>query len=393
MGRVRRPGTASNAAGCQAGRLRLEILQGALFALIIAVSPLASAGIVATGDVAPNPSSGSVAGQISVGISTVGQLDVNAGSTLTANSIGVANGVASTGTVNIVGTGVGNPPTVLNVTGPSGPGNLQNPLGVGNWGNGTMTVSNGAIVNGAITGGVPNPNCIPSLCNNFIGNAAGSTALLTLTGAGTTANLAGGFIAGGGAVFTTAPGGGGFNFGTPGGTTNATVQVLNGATLNTYNSSVSQGPGGQVPTGNEHTIANVLIDGANSVWNITRNPVTNTQASLNLANHANATATIDVTGGGQLVVTGSSTGNAANTPGINMGAGTSMINVNTGGALIVAGDSGFINVGINGGTATLNITDGGQVYGGGTNGLLFMNVGRSSGGLGTLNVEDRKSVV
>ena len=142
-----------------------------------------------------------------------------------------------------------------------------------------------------------------------------------------------------------------------GGTTNATVEVLSGAILNTDTTAVATGPGGTIPLGTEHTVANVLINGADSVWNITRNPLTNLQALLNIAQHANATATIDVKNGGQLVVTGSATGNPANRSGIIMGAGTSTINVNTGGAMIVAGDTGFIKVGTNGGTATLNITE------------------------------------
>ncbi|MEO8305840.1 MAG: hypothetical protein ABI724_17145, partial [Betaproteobacteria bacterium] len=365
-------------------------MQGALLAAVIALSSTAHADIVVVGEVAPDPTSGTVSGTVSVGNSVSGQLTVQLGSTLTANSLSVATGVASTGTVNIIGTTVG-PQTILNLTGPSGPADQKNPLDIGSWGNGTLIVSNGAILNGAITGGVPNSNCIPSLCNNFIGNAAGATALFRLTDAGTTANLAGGFIVGSAAVFTNPPNP--FTFGTPGGTTQATLEVKNGATLNTYQSTVSNGPGGANPTGTEHTNATVLVDGAGSVWNITRNVVTDTQASLNVANHANATATINVQNGGQIVITGGAVADPAIRPGLYTGAGTSTINVNSGGALVFAGESGVIQLGTNGGTSAVNIESGGKLYGTGTNGLMFINVGRTAGSDATLNVDGAGSSI
>ncbi len=265
----------------------------------------------------------------------------------------------------------------------------SNPLQVGNWGTGTMTVSNGAIVNVALPGGVPNSNCAVVFCGNYVGNAAGSNATLTLTGAGTTMNLAGQVVVGNASVFTNPPSSS--TFGTPGGTTTAALNVLAGATLNTYNASVSTGPSGANPTGGEHTIANIIIDGANSVWNVTQNVFNGAQAFMNLAALPNATATIDVTGGGKLVFTGGPAANN-NLAGINLtgsggqAGGTSTINVSgANSAIVVAGDTGVINVGRNGGTATLNVTGGGQVYGTGTNGLPFLNVARQ-GSNATLNV-------
>src|SRR5205814_8618959 len=130
----------------------------------------------------------------------------------------------------------------LNLTGPANGTDLQNPLVVGNWGTGVMTVSAGAVVNGAIG----NSFCLSNLCNNFIGNAAGSNGTLTLTGAGTTANLAGGFFVGSAAVFTVAHDT--FAFGTPGGSTTGILSVLSGATLNTNNAGVSSGGVGGAPT-------------------------------------------------------------------------------------------------------------------------------------------------
>ena len=56
--------------------------------------------------------------------------------------------------------------------------------------------------------------------------------------------------------------------------------------------------------GNEHIIANVTIDGVGSSWQITGDPANDNQATLAVSRSANATATIDVKNGGQLVVTG-----------------------------------------------------------------------------------------
>jgi T5SS/PEP-CTERM-associated repeat protein len=316
---------------------------------------------------------------VSVGERGIGTLTINSGGTLTTQSLSVANGATGNGVVDIVGTTSG-PQTVINLSGPPNSSTGNNPLQVGNWGNGTMTVSNGAIVNSA----VGNPNCGIVFCGNYVGNGAGSTALLELRDAGTTANLAGSFIVGNASVFTNPPNS--FVFGTPGGSTDATVRVLNGATLNTYDATISSGPGGSNPLGTEHTTAHVTIDGVGSVWQVTSNPNNNAQAFVGVAPKANATAVIDITNGGQLVITGSGslpqpqmnlTGSGA------QAGGSSTLNVSGIGSNLVAsavvfnGDSGVIQLGRNGGTAALNITNGGQVYGGGANGLTSMNVGRT----------------
>src|SRR6516225_3566359 len=98
-------------------------------------------------------------------------------------------------------------------------------------------------------------------------------------------NLAGGFFVGNASVFTNPPNN--FTFGTPGGTTHAMLDVLNGATLNTNNASVSLGSSGPNGNGTEQTIATVNVDGAGSVWSITRNAVSGAQATLFIANAPN----------------------------------------------------------------------------------------------------------
>jgi T5SS/PEP-CTERM-associated repeat protein len=311
---------------------------------------------------------------ITAGSNGSGTLNVTSGSSVTTEQLVVAGGPGSTGVVSIVGTTSG-PQTVVTLNGPANTINGTNPLAVGNWGNGTMTVSNGAIVNVAIG----NANCGVVFCGVGVGVFAGSTGHLTLTDPGTTINAATNFILGNAAVSTNPPSN--FAFGTPGGTTNATLEVLNGATLNTYAATVSTGPSGPNTDGSEHTIAHIVIDGPGSAWNVASDPVNpnNAQAFIGVAPRANSTALIEITNGGHLNVTGSGVNPQPqmNLTGGGQAGGSSTVKVDgAGSAIVFNGDSGLIQVGRNGGTAELDITNGGQVYGGGANGLTTMNVGR-----------------
>ncbi len=142
--------------------------------------------------------------------------------------------------------------------------------------------------------------------------------------------MRGGFILGAANVFTQAQGG--FNFGTAGATVNATLEVLNGATLNTYQSTVSQGPGGPAANGQEHSVANVTVAGADSLWSVTQDPVSGSQARINMAPSPNATATVNVTNGGQMIVTG---GTITSYIGVGDG-GDATLNILSGGLVTVA---------------------------------------------------------
>jgi hypothetical protein len=106
---------------------------------------------------------------------------------------------------------------------------LLNRLEVGQWGYGSLTVSGGATLNGR----AESANCLGlnHYCNNFIGGAAGSTGVLTVTGAGSSASFLRFFGVGGLAVFH--PPVDSFTFGTPAGTTSGAVRVLAGGTLTT----------------------------------------------------------------------------------------------------------------------------------------------------------------
>jgi T5SS/PEP-CTERM-associated repeat protein len=325
----------------------------------------------------------------SVGNNGTGTLTVQNGGQFTSSILSVGSGVTGNGTVNIIGTGVGSPTQTMVNLSPALGTNAPN-LDIGAQGTANMTVSNGAIVNFAVA----NANCASMFCGSFVGDGAGSTAHLTLTGAGTTMNVGGsGFVVGNAVVFTLAHDGNAF--GTPGGTTNATLLVQSGATLNTYQATVSNGLGGGAPLGTEQSIATATVDGAGSTWNITRNPNTGNQAQLTVGRITGATGTVDVTNGGQIVITGSRSNPLTDntTPGIAIGGtsasagGNATINVDgSGSKIVINGDTGFINIGRNAATGTLSITNDGQVLGGTANGLMNMNIGRL-GSTGTLNVD------
>jgi hypothetical protein len=256
-----------------------------------------------------------------------------------------------------------------------------NPLNVANNGDGTLTMSGGSILT---AGTAANPSCVVQNCNVFIGGSAGYTGTLSLSGAGTAANLGGAFLGiGHGSVFTNPPST--FDLGIPGGTATGIVSITDGARLNSFNTLMAGPPAGDNPTGAERTVANVSISGAGSLWNIDRNPL-NGGSGLVVAGASGATARIDITSSGSLVVNHSRSSPATDStlPFVSIGTagGTGTVSVN-GGSMVLNGDTGVLNVG-RGGTGTMSITGGGQISGGTPDGLLFTAIGRE--GTGTLDV-------
>jgi T5SS/PEP-CTERM-associated repeat protein len=236
-----------------------------------------------------------------------------------------------------------------------------NRLEIGNWGTGSLVVSDGGLLDATANASA----CIQAgaWCNNFIGNAAGSSGTLTVTGAGSEVRALRYFGVGGGAVFTQAANG--FNFGTPGADSHGAINVLNGGTLRTDNTAVSLGPGGGAPTGTEHSFANVVVDGIGSRWIVSPDRFNGGPAVFSASLHALAAADIQITGGGQLVLDGSSAPDANHI--INLGAGGStLMRVNgAGSSVLAAGRHAQFSVGsAAGGQAVLNIENGALVRAG-----------------------------
>ena len=222
-----------------------------------------------------------------VGSGAAGSLVVNGGSLFDLGRISLANSGTGTATGTIDG--------INSRMRLRGDGNI-NRFEVGNWGVGSFTVSGGATLDGRFNASACTIGA--QLCNNFIGNGAGSDATFTVTGAGSNASFLKSFVVGGLAVFR--PPTDSFTFGTPGGVTTGRVNVLAGASLTTDRASLGVGPGGSSPAGTERSFAFVTINGPGSKWNLTGGTVDTSTASMSTATHGNATAVINISNGGAL---------------------------------------------------------------------------------------------
>lgn len=312
---------------------------------------------------------------LGLGSSGVATLLVNNNSFLSAANINFGNGGSGVATGLIDGVG-----TRVNLV---GDGNT-NRLEVGNWGRGSLTISGGATLDGRASSAA----CLTlnRWCNNFIGNAAGSDGLLTITGAGSNASFLHGFFVGGLAVFR--PPIETFTFGTPGGSTRGRVEVLNGGTLTTDNAAIGLAPGGSSPLGTERSFAEVLVDGPNSVWRITGNPTHGIDPFVTTANHRNAVATVNLTNGGMMEIHGIQ--GYANGGGMNLSQGggrTDMQISGMGSKLAFTGDNTYLQVGRRVGSAQLSIRDGGSVTG-----VNYVSVGRD-GAFGELTLDGAGSLL
>ena len=296
---------------------------------------------------------------LTVGAGAIGSFSALAGAQLQVDHITLANGGTGNGTVNVTG-------------GRIDLGGLNNRLEVGNWGNGSMTVSAGGVVDATVNAS----GCAAASCRSFIGNGASSTAVLTISDAGSEVRALRNFTVGQAAVFS--------GFGTAGGTTNATLNILNGGTLRTENATVAAGPAGPNATGTERVISTVTIDGAGSRWIATRNSIdANGIAVFGAGTSATSQATINIRNGGSLLVDG--TGSAGPFDAINLGTNGGKVDVTVSGAGSSIGITGLNNalqVGRSGaGTqATLSL------LAGGTSSTKLFNVGRD-GATGTVLID------
>ena len=303
-----------------------------------------------------------------VGNSAVGSFSALANAQLTANQLAIGNfGPGAVGSVVLTGTG-----TTANLVAASG-----TRMDVGGWGIGTLTVSGGAVLDAAST-------ACTSGCGTFIGNAAGSTGVLNLSGVGSEVRTLG-ITIGQSSVFTNPPSG--FNFGTPGATTNASVNVTGGGKLTTER--VIVGSNNATPNGNSSESANgtVVVDGVGSRWLVKGNSlgaVGDRAAGMTIGNLARGEGTVTIRNQGRLLIDG------------------------TGGP----GPNDFLNIASNGGRGTLTVTGAGSsvdlvgidtvitvgrtgagaqgtfnVLAGATASTLFLNVGRFAGTSGTMLID------
>lgn len=308
-----------------------------------------------------------------VGNGSVGSLLVDGDSLLQAASL--VFGLNQTGTGTGLLTGVG---SRIELTGNGFDQGSLNRFEVGGWGGGQFTVADGALLDGRANSAA----CVGlnHYCNNFIGNAAGSTGSFTVTGTGSEARFLRYFGVGGLAVFH--PPIDAFTFGTPGGTTRGTVNVLAGGTLVTDGASLGLAPGGGSPTGGERSFADVTIAGAGSLWRVTGGTLEpGNYANVSTATHRNAWATLAVTGGGEMRLEGD--GDKYTILNLSSGGGrTDMLVSGANSRLHFVGKSGIFNIGTSAfGTATVELRNGALA-----DGMFYTGVGRN-GGVASLLVD------
>lgn len=238
-------------------------------------------------------------------------------------------------------------------------------LELGNYGNATLTVSNGAVLDARSQTSAC--GAAGTYCGSVVSNSAGSTARLTLTGAGSSASFAGLTVGNGGVDRR-------YDFGTPGGVSQGRVEVLAGATLRSDQGTVGTVyPGGVGSNGFEQGSGDVVIDGAGSTWLIQGS---SNDANLNLASGARSTASLTVSRGGLLKVQASAGRNA----GVDLTSGghSSSTITGAGSRFEINGDMSRLVVGNSrGGTALLTVSDGAVLAQAGSSGS-YLNIGEGS---------------
>jgi T5SS/PEP-CTERM-associated repeat protein len=288
---------------------------------------------------------------LELGRAAVGGLTVNAGSKLDLGRLKVGN--QGTGSASVVLDGTD---SRLRMRG-NGDGNR---LEVGNYGVGTLTVSGGATLDGRFDAAA----CLvgTQFCNNFIGNAAGSDGTLTVTGAGSNAGFLKAFVVGGLSVNNP-------TFGTPGGVTTGRINILAGGTLTTDRTTIAQGPSGSFANGAERSFGYVTISGPGSAWHLTGSALDGATASMSTATHANATAVINISNGGQINL--QQVANTTHFINLSSGAGkTDMLVTGAGSAVNLNAGVMQVGRGLNG-QARLDVTAGGVI-----NDAYYFSVGR-----------------
>ena len=285
-----------------------------------------------------------------------GSFSAMAGSQVDLAGLSLGNGGTSTGLLS--GSG-----TVMRLHGDGNMGRLT----VGNSVAASLTVEAGALLDGRADAAA----CLTGQrwCMTFVGNAAGSTGSMTVTGAGSEARLLGGFIM---SNINVAGG-----FGVAGATTQGTVQVLDGGLLRTQDLSAGVSWLGPNANGQERSVANVRVDGANSRWIVEGDSLGNGDTHATFADGAQASANLFMAGGGQMQLQVDAGRNAT----LRLGAGGSFSGNVTGAgtALRVSGDidRAAWHIG-EGGNASLVVSNGAQI-----GGARWVQVG-FNGGNGTL---------
>lgn len=346
-------------------------------ALALLLGGLAGAGqaaIVTLGEVNPSPAGGTVVSRLSIGLAGSGSVVVDGGSTLSGDAIGLGEQAGGHGAITVTGSG-----SRLALVPSGSAGNLD----IGAQGTGSLSVLAGA----SFAYGATGSDCSQA-CRIYVGNAAGSTGQMLVSGSGSTFDTTGQVVVGQASVFTQAIEG--YNYGTPGASANGNARVDTGATATASRLVVAAAGTGSGRTGAEQVSGALVIDGIGSAWNLVRQAAqTGAQALLLIASGRNTQGSVSVQNGAHLTLDGAASRN--DFTGINVGTGGPTAQ----GRLVVDGAGsridfsnalGFVGVGVNGpgSTGQMDIRNG-AVVAGGVDSLPFVTVGRN-GATGSLTV-------
>ena len=263
-----------------------------------------------------------------VGNAGVGSFSALAGAQFKADGLSVGDGASGTGAVLVTGAG-----TLATLGGGGSLSRLQ----VGARGAGSLSILAGATLDATANSAACS---LSSLCYySFVGAAAGATAQLLIDGADSAMRLN---YLGLASSFASA------SYGLPGGTSQGTISISNGGSLNTRNFAVGSNTGGGVGSlGTERAIAVVTIDGVGSQWLAGRTLGAGISNSFTVGTGTRVESTVTVSNGAKLIldITGTTPGefNVLNI-GANGARGT--LEVNSGGELRFVGDETYIAVGL-----------------------------------------------
>ncbi|MDC8774105.1 beta strand repeat-containing protein [Roseateles albus] len=278
---------------------------------------------------------------ITIGNAATGDVQVLDGATLAAGQLNIAS---RQGNGKLLLTGAGSQ-IKLDAVG-------MHRLMVGDWGQGIMEVSGGALLEASGNAVA----CKGQWCGSIIGQTAGSDAKFTVTGAGSRASFINDLQIGN--IYVWAQASDGWTNGTPGGVTHASVRVLDGAQLESDTVHVGGWIGQPAATGGERSVSSLLVSGAGSLWRVNGSEQDGRDAWVGTGSHARASADWQILQGGQLLLDAPAGRNAS----LNLSDGggqTDLLISDTGSALNLKGERANISIASSaGGKATLTVQNG-----------------------------------
>jgi T5SS/PEP-CTERM-associated repeat protein len=230
------------------------------------------------------------------------------------------------------------------------PGSLNVGLFVSSLSPGLVQVLDGGLIDAVPT----NSACISGWCGSTLGAVAGSDATLTVSGAGSEVRLGRVQVAVDQVVSA---------FGNAGRNSQATINVLAGATLRTTKVNLARSVvNGPDAWGSEQSFASVTIDGAGSRWIASRDPLAQDDFYFHIGEGSHASATVTVSHGGQFLIdTSAAAAGVRSSLKIGDTGSHGTLNVSTGGAVTMTGPETVIVVGSDiGSSGSFSIDSGGQ---------------------------------